>query len=135
MPVWRCPHCSTPQAEAARCWVCRRSTTSCATCRNFRPGGANGLGMCGLDPRRVALTGAEMRACWAAPDPVEEAVPGRTVVHVAARYGEGTGRQPRTFVPVDELTRAPAPAPVPVAAPAPAARPTTSWSLWGDQEP
>src|SRR5215204_73495 len=72
MPVWRCPHCSTPQAEAARCWVCRRSTTSCATCRNYRPGVANGLGMCGLDPRRSALTGAEMRACWAAPDPVEE---------------------------------------------------------------
>ena len=85
MPVWRCPHCSTPQAEAARCWVCRRSTTSCATCRNFRPGVANGLGMCGLDPRRVALTGAEMRACWAAPDPVEEAVPGRSVMHVGTR--------------------------------------------------
>ena len=38
MPVWRCPHCGTPQAESSRCWVCRRSTTSCATCRHFRRG-------------------------------------------------------------------------------------------------
>ena len=30
MPMWRCPHCGTPQAETARCWVCRRSTTACA---------------------------------------------------------------------------------------------------------
>jgi hypothetical protein len=135
MPVWRCPHCSTPQAEAARCWVCRRSTTSCATCRNFRPGVANGLGMCGLDPRRVALTGAEMRACWAAPDPVEETVPGQTVVLVAARGADGAGRQPRTFVPVDEIANPTAPEPAAVVAPAPAARPSTSWSLWGDQEP
>ena len=27
MPMWRCPHCGTPQAEAARCWVCHRSTS------------------------------------------------------------------------------------------------------------
>jgi hypothetical protein len=36
MPIWRCPHCGTPQAETARCWVCRRSSTACASCRNFR---------------------------------------------------------------------------------------------------
>ena len=30
MPLWRCPHCGTPQVESSRCWVCRRSTTSCA---------------------------------------------------------------------------------------------------------
>ena len=29
MPMWRCPHCGTPQAETARCWVCRRSSTAC----------------------------------------------------------------------------------------------------------
>jgi hypothetical protein len=135
MPVWRCPHCSTPQAETARCWVCRRSTTSCATCRNFRRGVASGLGMCGLDPRRVALTGVEMRACWAAPDPVEEAVPGRTGVQLTGHAGDGGTRRPRTFVPVDELTAAPPPEPPPVVAPAPAARPSIAWSLWGDQEP
>ena len=134
MPVWRCPHCSTPQAEAARCWVCHRSTTSCATCRNFRPGVANGLGLCGLDPRRVALTGAEMRACWAAPDPVEEAVPGRSVMHVGTAGTDTTGRRPRTFVPVDELDAPPVSEPVPVVATVPAARPSSPWSLWGDQE-
>jgi hypothetical protein len=135
MPVWRCPHCSTPQAEAARCWVCRRSTTSCATCRNFRAGVANGLGMCGLDPRRLALTGAEMRACWAAPDPVEEAGPGLPLIPLAGRDTDVTGRRPRTFVPVDELDAPPAPEPLAVVVPAPAARPPTSWSLWGEQEP
>ena len=36
MPMWRCPHCGTPQAETARCWVCRRSSTSCGTCRHYR---------------------------------------------------------------------------------------------------
>ena len=64
MPVWRCPHCATPQTESSRCWVCRRSTTSCATCRHFRRGVAGGLGTCGLAPRRWALDGTEMRACW-----------------------------------------------------------------------
>ena len=64
MPVWRCPHCASPQPESSRCWVCRRSTTSCATCRHFRRGIAGGLGLCGLDPKRPALDGTEMRACW-----------------------------------------------------------------------
>ena len=91
--------------------------------------------MCGLDPRRLALTGGEMRACWAAPDAVEEAVPGRPVAQLTGRSTDGTGRVPRTFVPVDELAAAPAPEPRPVLAPAPVARPSTAWSLWGDQEP
>ena len=46
MPMWRCPHCATPQAEAARCWVCHRSTTSCASCRNFRRSITAGVGYC-----------------------------------------------------------------------------------------
>ena len=49
MPIWRCPHCGTPQAETARCWVCRRSSTACATCRHFRRSVAANLGYCGLD--------------------------------------------------------------------------------------
>ncbi len=44
MPMWRCPHCGTPQAETARCWVCRRSSTACGTCRNFRRAVAANLG-------------------------------------------------------------------------------------------
>lgn len=67
MPVWRCPHCGNPQAEAARCWVCRRSSTSCATCVNFRHAVFGGLGYCALDRGRDPLEGHEIRPCWVAP--------------------------------------------------------------------
>jgi hypothetical protein len=62
--MWRCPHCGTPQAETARCWVCRRSSTACGTCRNFRQSVAGSLGYCGLDRRRQPLVGDEIRPCW-----------------------------------------------------------------------
>lgn len=160
MPVWRCPHCATPQAETSRCWVCRRSTTSCATCRHFRRGIAGGLGVCGLNPRRVALTGTEMRACWAGPPgaaPV--AVTSWAGVSRARVPGDAAGRgyatgaataatvsgalaagrvatRPRTFVPVDE------PEPVlqdadelPQEQPVPVTRIPGTWWLWGDPEP
>jgi hypothetical protein len=64
MPMWRCPHCGTPQAETARCWVCRRSSTACLTCRHFRRSVAGSLGYCGLDARREPLNGDEIRSCW-----------------------------------------------------------------------
>jgi hypothetical protein len=64
MQLWRCPHCGTPQAETARCWVCRRSSTSCGTCRHFRASIAANLGYCGLDKGRTPLRGDEIRACW-----------------------------------------------------------------------
>jgi hypothetical protein len=64
MSLWRCPHCGTPQAETARCWVCHRSSTSCATCQNFRGSVAAGVGFCGLDRTRAPLHGDEIRACW-----------------------------------------------------------------------
>jgi hypothetical protein len=76
MPSWRCPHCSTPQPEASRCWVCHRSSTSCGTCRHFRGSVAARVGFCGLDKRRKPLSGDEVRACWTdgalalPPDPV-----------------------------------------------------------------
>ena len=106
MPVWRCPHCGTPQAESSRCWVCRRSTTTCATCLHFRRGIASGLGLCGLDPRRAALDGTEIRACWVAAAPIHadapaELVPARELVLVGV--ADAAHRAPRTFVPVDEL--------------------------------
>jgi len=75
MPMWRCPHCGTPQSETARCWVCRRSSTACATCRHFRRSVAAQLGYCGLDAQRRPLRGVEIRACWEAPVAVAEAPP------------------------------------------------------------
>jgi hypothetical protein len=165
MPVWRCPHCSTPQAEASRCWVCRRSTTSCATCRHFRRGVAGGLGLCGLDPKRFALNGTEMRPCWvAAPPPVDVEVrwtgsthvriPGDAVGRTAAALptamgalasvgGQGSldgrgARRPRTFVPVGETEPAASPPAEPgehSAGPTPVTRVPGTWWLWGDPEP
>lgn len=99
--------------------------------------------MCGLDPLRLALTGAEMRACWTAPDPVPDEPPRRVAVGpgLPAMAPRGTaeeiaGRRPRTFVPVDELIASAEasfvadPAPTPAVPPTPAGR----WSLWGDAE-
>jgi hypothetical protein len=95
MPMWRCPHCGTPQAETARCWVCHRSSTACATCRHFRRSVAAQLGYCGLDRQRRPLSGDEIRGCWEAtiaqpevPEPVRgrpmpaavDMDPGRTPV-------------------------------------------------------
>lgn len=90
MPTWRCPHCGTPQSEAARCWVCHRSTTSCATCRNFRRSVAQGVGYCGLDSRRVPLHGDEQRACWVTGSPVTlHARPASTAALAEAAAGSG----------------------------------------------
>src|SRR5829696_8186233 len=91
MPSWRCPHCSTPQPEASRCWVCHRSSTSCGTCRHFRGSVAARVGFCGLDRRRLPLQGDEVRACWedgatpAAPDPI---TPGLLDLLTVAAIGE-----------------------------------------------
>ena len=152
MPLWRCPHCGTPQVECSRCWVCRRSTTSCAACRHFRRGVAGGLGLCGLDPKHLALRGTEMRACWEAADTTGSLGPGAreplgpVLVPVMAAAGSSTGRQARTFVPVETSDRPdderyPGIAVMAVVedgAPGPAVRHRRipgSWSLWGDFEP
>jgi hypothetical protein len=139
MAVWRCPHCATPQPEAARCWVCHRSTTACGTCRHFRRSIATGLGICGLDPRHVALTGTEMRACWMPHDAIlaDEEAPRRPPAGVTP--ADPGVRAPRTFVPVDDVVIvAPPPRASSAEIPAPpaAAAPVTggSWSLWGDPE-
>jgi hypothetical protein len=100
MALWRCPHCGTPQPVTARCWVCRRSSTSCATCRHFRASVAANVGYCGLDRERRPLAGDEIRGCWDGIPIHEEAdaqPPGVVApVVVASRYMRG-------FVPVDEL--------------------------------
>jgi hypothetical protein len=160
MPVWRCPHCATPQAEASRCWVCRRSTTSCVTCRHYRRGISGGLGLCGLDPKHGPVADTDVRACWVGAPVVHEELAGapRTIGRAAA--GDHV---PRTFVPVESLVagreaaavaviervsvdapepepepepEALAPDPVPVMAPAPRDRPVPGrWWLWGDPDP
>jgi hypothetical protein len=115
MPVWRCPHCATPQAEASRCWVCHRSTTSCVTCRHYRRGISGGLGLCGLDPRHAPVADTDVRACWTSAPPAHHdsddgggAVPQRTRRDQGAVTGDRSaspaGREPRTFVPIETLT-------------------------------
>lgn len=108
MPVWRCPHCATPQAEASRCWVCHRSTTSCVTCRHYRRGISGGLGLCGLDPRHPAVADTDVKACWVGAPAVAAELAAATSRRGAAEAapGSGAGRAPRTFVPVEELVTA-----------------------------
>jgi len=131
MALWRCPHCATPQPEAARCWLCGRSTTSCAACRHYRRGMAGGLGLCGKSPRRLALRGTEVLPCWEAM-PVRDDAP-------SVRESGGTGPRgreehvPRTFVPVDELRARPGET-VAAAAPTGVVSGTARWSLWGDPD-
>jgi hypothetical protein len=124
MPSWRCPHCSTPQTEASRCWVCHRSSTSCGTCRHFRGSVAARVGFCGLDRRRTPLQGDEVRSCWedgavaAPPDPV---TPGLLDLLTVARLGSSPAGD------ADE--------PVPRSAPRLASAPTGgSHRLWVEVE-
>jgi hypothetical protein len=107
MSLWRCPHCAAPQPESARCWVCRRSTTSCTTCAHFRRGVVSGLGFCGLDRRRLPLRGDEIRACWTG-SPGSAGVDASAGPGIARSQGtlpptRGGDPSPRTFVLVDEL--------------------------------
>ncbi len=93
MPTWRCPHCSTPQPVASRCWVCHRSSTSCGTCRHFRGSVAARVGFCGLNRRHEPLHGGEVRVCWedgAVPLPPDPVTPGLLDLLTVARLGEAT---------------------------------------------
>ena len=137
--MWRCPHCGTPQAETARCWVCKRSSTACGTCRNFRHSVAGSLGFCGLDGRRQPLAGDEIRACWEAAAPLPEV----TDPHAPRPVTDADDRTPvrrlefvevgaRSVVAVAAATGEAAPidlAPVPMPAIG-----EPGWSLWGDVE-
>jgi hypothetical protein len=140
--MWRCPHCGTPQAETARCWVCRRSSTTCSTCRHFRRSLALNVGYCGLDRRRLPLTGAELRGCWAAAAPVPLADP-----LPPGEANADPGVRLRGFVPVEtiRLSATSAAAPIrlqgegsyPVVPPLvlePPTRPPDGTTLFGDLE-
>jgi hypothetical protein len=101
MPMWRCPHCGTPQAEAARCWVCKRSSTSCGTCRHFRRAIAGQLGYCGLDRFRRPLRGDELRGCWEAAAIVEPEPAGARRAHAPASAPITDARPRIEFVELD----------------------------------
>jgi hypothetical protein len=120
--------------------------------------------VCGRDPRRLALLGTEMRACWDAAEttgtmgPPEDAPEDLVRIPVMA-VAAGAGSRPvRTFVPVESLSpMAAAPGRTAVADAAgdpypgfeimasggaeilpramPARRIPGCWSLWGDLEP
>jgi hypothetical protein len=132
MPTWRCPHCGTPQDEAARCWVCRRSYTACGTCRHFRRSVAAQLGYCGLDPRRAPLAGDEIRGCWES-SPVLAIAPAGSA-RLPTPLAEGR-RRGLDFIEVSgggpSEIPAPAATPDPLLPPPPA---EPGWSLWGDAD-
>lgn len=146
MPMWRCPHCGTPQPESARCWVCRRSSTSCATCRHFRRAVAAGLGYCALERGRRPLSGTEIRSCW---DPVPTGA-GAAVTPLAETTMEaadvlGTGARPvptrtgvrnrRAFVPVPAAERMPPEGARPTSSDDPTERPANPVAVADPQEP
>jgi hypothetical protein len=111
MPSWRCPHCSTPQPESSRCWVCHRSSTSCGTCRHFRGSVAARLGFCGLDRRRQPLNGDEVRACWEdgavplAPDPVTPGLLDLLTVRALGDPGPGSSQEEAGTQPIGRRDR------------------------------
>jgi hypothetical protein len=132
MPMWRCPHCGTPQAETARCWVCRRSSTSCATCRHYRRSVAAQLGYCGLDPRRQPLTGDEIRGCWEG-WPVGLMAPEDAPLTIAPAREDH--RRPLEFVEVSGAAEDPDDVATlldPAITPGPPPAPEPGWSLWGE---
>jgi len=135
MPMWRCPHCATPQAETARCWVCHRSSTACGACRHFRRAVAGQLGYCGLDRQRRPLRGDEIRPCWEAADATSvnvPALPGIGPVWPLEIDDGRTAVRSREFVEVESgPEEIPAPEPIVLSTP-----PTgeSRWSLWGDAE-
>lgn len=148
--MWRCPHCGTPQAETARCWVCRRSSTACGTCRNFRRSVAGSLGYCGLDRRRQPLAGDEIRECWEAGAAIPEPSLATTAIGTAAAIATASGRAaPLEFIEVhgslasepvavdpvrDAASQEPSTpsADSPAIVPLPWQPPEPGWSLWGD---
>ena len=116
--MWHCPHCGAPQAETARCWVCRRSSTTCSTCLHFRRALAGDLGYCALDPKRQPLTGRELRGCWAerpaagqAPKPPPTVPLHRLRGGVAGQAQSAasiTSPPTRDFIPIDLVDGRPA---------------------------
>jgi hypothetical protein len=135
MPMWRCPHCATPQVETARCWVCHRSSTACGACRHFRRAVAGQLSYCGFDRQRRPLRGDEIRPCWEAADARSVNVPALPGVGPVWPVDPVDGRTPvrsLEFIEVESNPEAEAPSdPIVLTVPPPS---EPRWSLWGDTE-
>src|SRR5512147_763991 len=150
MPMWRCPHCATPQAETARCWVCHRSSTSCGSCRHFRRSVAAQIGYCGLDRQRRPLRGDEIRECWESLDaPGVAGTPVRPTLGPAAGWSDEpedhrTVVRLRDFIEVrteaapdvadSRVAASPAQTDDPLGAAVLGSNVESRWSLWGDAE-
>ena len=141
MAMWRCPHCATPQAETARCWVCHRSSTACGSCRHFCRSVAAQLGYCGLDRQRRPLRGDEIRACWESLDATGvSGTPVRPTLGPAAGWAlePGEDRTPvrlRDFIEVRADRAADGPeSEINLEPAALTASGELRWSLWGDTE-
>ena len=151
--MWRCPHCGTPQAETARCWVCHRSSTACATCQHFRRSVAAQLGYCGLDRERRPLRGDEIRACWEAstvpievaptlgerrtPTPlhvVEDRTPVRKLEFVEVGSSPAARRRRRPAADGGTAAAAGLETPVSTEPLVPITPGEPRWSLWSDAE-
>src|SRR5688500_13273833 len=152
--MWHCPHCGAPQAEAARCWVCHRSSTTCSTCRHFRASLATDVNFCALDRKRRPLTGLELRGCWEERPSTLRASAGPA----GARAAPGSGATmdgpvppvagaARGFIPIEDLRPGRLSAPVETPSAGPAAQndlpivvhePVQGWegrtSLFGEPE-
>jgi hypothetical protein len=110
--MWRCPHCGAPQAESARCWVCRRSSTTCSTCRHFQTALSADGGWCALDPKRLPLTGLEQRGCWQGRQPASPTASAEVGVPIALGHRRpsssdieaGSAPARIDFVPVELIT-------------------------------
>jgi hypothetical protein len=92
---------------------------------------AGGLGLCGKNPRKLALHGTEVFPCWEAMPVHDDAPSVREAGMIGPRGSEEHAT--RTFVPVEEL-RARSGKTVATAAPAGSGAGSTRWSLWGDPD-
>jgi len=119
MASWRCPHCGAAQDETAVCWVCRRSTITCSSCRHFRRAIAGRLSYCGLDRARRPLSGDEERPCWvrAPSDAARSSI-------VASAAGPGS----------TATVEAPSLWALPAQLPDPADRSVRSGGMWADHD-
>ena len=93
---------------------------------------AGGLGLCGKNPRKVALRGTEVLPCWEAKPTHDDAPSVRETGGSSLRGREE--HAPRTFVPVEDLRARPGESGTGATATHAAGAGGGRWSLWGDPD-